>query len=122
MKTLLKLEEIAIFVGTLLAFYGSVPFPWWLFVILLVAPDLGALGYLAGPRVGACSYNLAHHRGIAVALYFLGIYLEQPMLIWAGLIIFLHSTLDRALGFGLKYPDSFQNTHLGTIGRMAAKS
>jgi len=68
------------------------------------------------------SPNVLHHRGIAVVLYFLGIYLEQPMVIWAGLIIFLHSTLDRALGFGLKYPDSFQNTHLGAIGRAASKS
>jgi len=77
---------------------------------------------IAGPRVGAFTYNVLHHRGIAVVLYFLGIYLEQPMVIWAGLIIFLHSTLDRALGFGLKYPDSFQNTHLGAIGRAASKS
>lgn len=28
-----------------------------------------------------------------------------------------HSSLDRVLGYGLKYPDSFSHTHLGRIGR-----
>jgi hypothetical protein len=37
----------------------------------------------------------------------------------AGVIIFAHSSLDRALGYGLKFSDSFTNTHLGRIGRAA---
>jgi hypothetical protein len=28
-----------------------------------------------------------------------------------------HVAVDRALGYGLKYPDSFAHTHLGWIGR-----
>jgi hypothetical protein len=31
--------------------------------------------------------------------------------------LFCHSSLDRVLGYGLKYPDAFQNTHLGRIGK-----
>jgi hypothetical protein len=34
-----------------------------------------------------------------------------------GVILLGHSSLDRALGYGLKYEDSFQNTHLGRIGK-----
>jgi hypothetical protein len=117
MQDLLRLEEAAIFVGVVLAFYGSFLGPEWLAVLLLFAPDLSAVGYLAGPRVGAFTYNLAHHRGLAVALYFAGISTETQWLIWAGIFMFAHSTLDRVLGYGLKYPDSFQNTHLGPIGR-----
>ena len=35
-------------------------------------------------------------------------------LIWAA-----HIGIDRALGFGLKYPDAFSSTHLGGIGGRA---
>lgn len=117
MKNLIKLEEAAIFAGAMLAFYGGFQGPWWLFILLLFAPDLSAVGYLVNTRVGAFTYNLAHHRGVAVAVYLAGIIVESQPLIWAGIFLFLHSTLDRALGYGLKYPDSFQNTHLGPIGR-----
>lgn len=116
MRNLIKLEEAAIFAGTLVAFYGSLPGPWWLFILMLLAPDLSMVGYLGGPRVGAFTYNLVHHRGVAVALYFAGIFAESRLIIWAGVILFLHSTADRVFGYGLKYPDSFQNTHLGQIG------
>ena len=34
-----------------------------------------------------------------------------------GLILFGHSSMDRILGYGLKYPDSFEHTHLGMIGK-----
>jgi hypothetical protein len=33
------------------------------------------------------------------------------------IVWFAHIGLDRALGYGLKYADGFQHTHLGTIGR-----
>jgi hypothetical protein len=44
-----------------------------------------------------------------------------PALSVAGLVMLGHSSLDRALGYGLKYPDAFQHTHLGTIGRAPAR-
>jgi len=122
MRNLLKLEEAAIFAGTLIAFYGAFPGDWWVFLLLLFAPDIGMIGYLDGPRLGAITYNLLHHRGIAVAIYFLGVYLENPVIVWIGVIIFLHSTLDRVFGYGLKYADSFQNTHLGPIGAAAREA
>jgi hypothetical protein len=117
MKNLIKLEEVAIFAGTLLASFPSYQGQWWQFALLLFAPDLSAVGYLVNTRVGAFAYNLVHHRGVAMLVYFAGIYIESQVLVWAGVITFLHSTLDRALGYGLKFPDSFQNTHLGPIGR-----
>ncbi|MBC8508108.1 MAG: DUF4260 family protein [Anaerolineales bacterium] len=36
-----------------------------------------------------------------------------------GVIMLGHSSLDRVIGYGLKYPDSFQHTHLGMIGKNA---
>ena len=75
------------------------------------------LGYLANPRIGAWTYNLIHHKGVAVAIYVLGYLLALPALMFAGTILLGHSSFDRVLGYGLKHEDAFQNTHLGRIGR-----
>ncbi|MBI3158390.1 MAG: DUF4260 domain-containing protein [Chloroflexi bacterium] len=115
MPILLKLEEALLF-G--LAFYLFLPLEaaWWWFFALLLAPDLSALGYLGGPRLGALTYNLAHHKGLAAAAYILGALGSAAWLQGLGLILLGHASLDRVFGYGLKYPDAFQHTHLGWIG------
>ncbi len=120
MKTLLKIEELLL---AALAFYLflQLDYAWWWFLVLFLAPDLSMLGYLLGPKAGAWSYNLVHHKGVAVALFVLGAYAQVQWLQLAGLVMLAHSSLDRVLGYGLKYPDSFQHTHLGRIGRAAAE-
>ncbi|HTE67028.1 MAG TPA: DUF4260 family protein, partial [Candidatus Binatia bacterium] len=35
----------------------------------------------------------------------------------AGAIVFAHVGMDRTLGYGLKLPTDFRDTHLGRIGR-----
>ncbi len=119
MKTLIRLEEFAFFLFSIYLF-SSLPYPWWVFPVLLFVPDFGMLGYLAGPRPGAVIYNFVHHRGLALLYYVAGLAFALPPLALAGVIIFGHSSLDRALGYGLKFPDAFANTHLGRIGRTAA--
>ena len=116
MRTLIRLEELGIFLLSIYLFAG-LDFPWWYFPLLLFAPDVGMTAYLAGPRVGAAVYNLIHHRGLDLLLYLAGVLLVWPLLSLAGVMLFSHSSLDRALGYGLKYPDAFAHTHLGTIGR-----
>ncbi|WP_017732091.1 DUF4260 domain-containing protein [Nafulsella turpanensis] len=120
MHTLLRLEEWAKFLLCfLLSLYMS--FDWWLFPALLLLPDLGMLGYLFSPRWGAYSYNFFHHQGIAVLVGVAGLFLSLPLLQLAGLILFGHSAMDRALGYGLKHTQSFRHTHLGLIGRDGKK-
>ena len=118
MKTITRLEELFL---AILSFYLflSLPIPWWWFFVLLLAPDLSMLGYLAGPRTGAITYDVIHHRAVSVVLFILGGVLHMPWLQAGGLILFGHSSFDRVLGYGLKYADSFQHTHLGMIGRAA---
>jgi hypothetical protein len=116
MKNLLKLEEAGLFLLTILLF-SELGYAWWIYPVLLLAPDLGMVGYLFNPSVGAATYNLAHHKGLAVLFYGLGTLAGIPALALAGLIMLGHSSMDRVLGYGLKYPDSFQHTHLGWIGR-----
>jgi hypothetical protein len=119
MKTLVRLEELGLFLFSIYLF-ALLPFPWWIFPLLLFVPDLAMLGYLAGPRVGALVYNFVHHRALALFYYVAGVLLGIPGLALAGVIIFAHSSLDRVLGYGLKFADSFNNTHLGTIGNKTA--
>ena len=91
--------------------------PLWLWPLALLAPDLAMLGYLAGPRVGAVVYNLGHLYAGGVALALIGLLVGQPGLIAAGAVWVAHVGIDRALGYGLKLPSGFQDTHLGRIGK-----
>jgi hypothetical protein len=115
MKHLTRLEDL--FLG-ILAFYLflELPIAWWWFFVLLLLPDVSMLGYLFNPRVGAYLYNIVHHRAVSIAFFILGGLLGLPWMQALALIVFAHSSLDRVMGYGLKYPDSFQHTHLGTIG------
>ena len=115
MRNLIRLEELLLF---LLSIFLFVPldYAWWWYAVLFLAPDVGMLGYVVNPAVGAVTYNVLHHQGIAVIAYVTGAILGSPPLQLAGVILLGHSSLDRVLGYGLKYPDSFQHTHLGQVG------
>lgn len=115
MKNLLKLEEFSCFCLSLFLF-SKLDFSWWIFALLFLTPDLSMLGYLANPRLGAWTYNLIHHKGPGLALYASGYLLSLPILMFAGILLFSHSSFDRIMGYGLKHEDSFHNTHLGKIG------
>jgi hypothetical protein len=116
MKNLIKIEEFLLFCLSLLLF-SELDYSWGLFALLFFAPDLSMLGYLANPRFGAWTYNLIHHKGVAVTLYAFGYLLVTPWLMFAGTLLLAHSSFDRILGYGLKHEDAFQNTHLGRIGQ-----
>lgn len=118
MKNLIRLEELALFI---LAVYlnSFLPFPTWLFWAFFLAPDLGMLGYFINPKIGSITYNLLHHKGIAIACYFAGYFLIIHELTFVGVLLLGHSSFDRVFGYGLKYTDQFNHTHLGMIGRKA---
>ena len=116
MKNLLKLEELFM-LGLALFLFSKLDYGWGWFALLFLTPDLSMIGYVMNPRVGSWTYNLIHHKGLSVALYVLGYLLATPWLMFAGTILFGHSSFDRVLGYGLKHEDAFQNTHLGRIGK-----
>lgn len=116
MKTTLKLEELGIFFLGLFLF-SLLEFQWWIFALLFFLPDIGMLGYVFGNKAGAFAYNIFHHKGIAVALYVLGVIAESEWVQLSGLVLLSHSAFDRILGYGLKYERGFKFTHLGEIGK-----
>jgi Domain of unknown function (DUF4260) len=111
----LRLESLVIVIAAV-ALYFDGDYAVWAFLVFLLAPDLSFAGYLAGPRVGAVAYNIAHTYAFPVALA-AGCLLAgegglpvQIALIWAA-----HIGIDRVMGYGLKYPTAFKDTHLGRI-------
>jgi len=115
MKNILKLEEAAMFVACLYAL-GLFHVSWWVYLLVLIAPDISFIGYIAGNTTGAVCYNLFHHKGIAVAVFIAGFILKVEWPQITGIILFGHSSMDRMLGYGLKLNEGFKHTHLGTIG------
>lgn len=114
--TLLRIDGAAVAVAAIAA-YAVLGGNWWIFAALILAPDLSMLAGLAGPAMGAKGYNLAHSYFVPVTIgviaWFAGAgFLLPYMLIWVA-----HIAIDRALGYGLKYPGSFAETHLGLIGK-----
>jgi hypothetical protein len=116
LNSLLKLEWLAVLAGALVA-YAAAGFSWWLFALLILAPDLSMLGYLGGPRLGALAYNAVHTLLAPALLGAVGWWLPSPVAMALSLILFAHIAADRALGYGLKQASGFRDTHLGRIGR-----
>jgi len=123
------LEETTPWVRRWLRAEGVVAFAWalviWilleqplpLLLVGLLLPDLSMLGYLRGPHVGAVLYNTAHNWATAGLVLLIALIAQSGGLILVGTVLLGHVGIDRALGYGLKYPTAFQDTHLGRIGR-----
>lgn len=116
MNNILKLEEAGIFLLSLFLF-SKLNFAWWWFPALFLLPDIGMIGYIINPKIGAFTYNLLHHRFAASLVAFYALTYGNEYWKLAAIILFAHISLDRAFGYGLKYNDSFSNTHLGVIGK-----
>jgi hypothetical protein len=116
MRTIIRLEEFAFFILSIYVF-SLIKMHWWLFPVLLFVPDISMVGYLGGNRLGAILYNIVHFRGLSIFLAILGFIAGNSFLALAGTILFAHSSMDRAMGYGMKLQDGFGYTHLGRIGR-----
>jgi hypothetical protein len=113
---ILRAEAIAIFVAGVIAYLRLGGHPLWL-LPLLVVPDLSMIGYVRSPAVGAVTYNLVHNLLVALLLLAVGWLAAIAPLGLAGAVLVAHVGMDRALGYGLKLPTDFRDTHLGRIGR-----
>ena len=110
-RLLLHVEGLALLVGALVLYFDT-GFGWLLLVVLLLAPDLSMLGYLAGPRVGAAAYDAAHTTVVPIALGVAGALADADTPVHLALVWLAHIGADRLLGYGLKYPTRFDDTHL----------
>jgi hypothetical protein len=117
MKNILKLESVGLFMlftGAYFHFYSGT---WGLYLALFFIPDLSFAFYLITKKIGAIAYNVFHHQGVLVLLFLIGYFVKEDYIMKVALIFLAHSTFDRVAGYGLKYFDSFDHTHLGWIGK-----
>lgn len=114
-RIVLRLEGLCVLLASAAA-YSKVGLGWDSFALFFFTPDLSLLGYLAGHRIGAATYNLAHSYIGAIGCAAIGVLLPSPTALAAALIWCAHIGFDRVLGYGLKYSAGFGFTHLGRIG------
>ena len=108
---LLRLEGAALALVAVLL-YAHADASWWLFAGLLMLPDLGMLGFVRGPRIGAFTYNLTHTLVVPLSVAAVGVVADRAGLLHIALIWVAHIGADRATGYGIKYPTHFKDTHL----------
>jgi Domain of unknown function (DUF4260) len=108
---LLRVEGLMVLVVNLLL-YRHIHASWGLFAVLFLAPDLSFFGYLLSVRTGAFLYNLVHTLTTPCLLLAAWVITSQPRLVPLALIWAAHIGFDRLIGYGLKYPTHFKDTHL----------
>jgi hypothetical protein len=113
-RLFLHLEGLALLVGVLFL-YGNQHFNWWTFALFLLAPDLSAVFYALNPRVGSIAYNLVHTTIFPLALGLFSGFNGNSLGLQIALIWLAHIGMDRAVGYGFKYPSQFKDTHFSHI-------
>jgi hypothetical protein len=114
---ILRSEGLVLLAVALAAFFSALDEPFWLVPLLLFAPDVFMVGYARSTRAGAALYNLAHSYPAPALLGTIAVATSNHLWEAVALVWFAHVGMDRALGYGLKYDDSFADTHLGRIGK-----
>ena len=117
MKQIVSLEYFiaAIFIAGF--FVVVAQFDWWWLLILFIAFDISAVGYLANDRLGALLYNVGHSIIGPTLLAVVYIATSNQAFLFVTLLWLFHIFTDRALGYGLKHVKGFRHTHLGPIGK-----
>ena len=111
---LLRVEEFCL-LASAVWLYGHLHYSWVLFAVLFLAPDLFMLGFLVNARLGAAIYNLGHLLLLPLTLFAVGYGTGHSEVMAIAIIWFAHIAFDRALGYGMKYPTGFKDTHLQRI-------
>ncbi len=110
----LRLEGLALLAAAA-AVYVHRDYSLLLAAVLFLAPDVSFAGYAAGPRVGSLVYNALHTTVPPLALGAAGVVADVRPAVAIALVWLAHIGLDRLLGYGLKYPSAFRDTHLQRV-------
>jgi len=111
-KSLLRIEAL-VFLLFSLVIYNYFGGSWVILIVLFFTPDVSLIGYFKDKKTGAIIYNIVHNYILAIILMLSGFLLFKNVLIMQfGVILFAHVSLDRFLGFGLKYQYDFKSTHI----------
>ena len=115
---ILQVEAACVLGAATYAYFAVLHASWGLFLILFLVPDLSLLAYARNPRGPrkALLYNLAHSYVLPFCFLAVGLGTQYVQATPVALIWFAHIGLDRALGYGLKFGQAFQPTHIQSAG------
>ncbi|MCI2848381.1 DUF4260 domain-containing protein [Staphylococcus hominis] len=114
MGILIRLENAFVFI-TAVIIYFMFDFSLWLFLILLLVPDISMLGYLYNNKIGSYIYNIGHSYIIPILITLLYLAMGVNSLLGIALIWLAHISMDRTIGYGLKYPVGFDKTTIQKV-------
>jgi len=110
-RMMLSVEGLTVFISSIAA-YWFVGANWWMFLILLLSPDLVFIIYMMDKRIGTIAYNIMHTYTLPVAMMMVSLFAGWQLGITLAIIWFAHIGMDRTVGYGLKYQSDFKDTHL----------
>ena len=113
-KKILQFEGIVCFVFSVFL-YWKLEGNWFVFLFLILTPDISMIGYIKDKKIGAIVYNTVHNYILAAAILLIGILLPSNLIVLFGLILTAHIGIDRFFGYGLKYRSGFKDTHLQKV-------
>lgn len=112
---LLRLEGLAVLLVALYLYFFILKSSFVLFLVLILVPDLSLFAYAFKTKIGAIIYDLFHTYIVPGILVGIGLLYALPLLVDIGLIWIVHIAQDRMRGFGFKYTDRFEGSHLHKI-------
>jgi hypothetical protein len=110
-KKFLHIEGLMVLLAVIYI-YSLYEFSWWIFLLLILSPDVSMLAYLIDDRIGAKVYNAFHTYIVSIFMILLALFLKSDAWVMIGLIWTAHIGMDRLFGYGLKYTSSFKATHM----------
>ena len=113
-KSFLHIEGLLVLIISVY-FYAQIDGSWWLFFLCLLVPDLSMLGYVINNSTGSTIYNFGHTYFIPIIITIFSVILQQELTLALSLIWVSHIGMDRTIGYGLKYPSNFKDTHLQKV-------
>ncbi|MEJ2747849.1 MAG: DUF4260 domain-containing protein [Anaerolineae bacterium] len=111
---MLRLEGTAVLI-TAIWMYAQFDFSWLAFALLLLWPDLAFVVYAMSPRWGSIVYNLLHSYPLPLGLTAVSVMMSWSLGLQIAIIWLAHIGMDRTVGYGLKYPGQFKETHLNRV-------
>ncbi|MGG4265060.1 DUF4260 domain-containing protein [Peribacillus simplex] len=113
-KKFLHIEGLMVLLA-MIYIYSLYEFSWWIFLLLILSPDVSMLAYLIDNRIGAKVYNVFHTYNLSIFMILLAIFLKSDTCMMIGSIWTAHIGMDRLFGYGLKYTSSFKATHIQKV-------
>jgi hypothetical protein len=111
---LLRIESLVALVAVILL-YSQQSGDWGAFLVLLLTPDLAFVPYAINQELGRRIYNLVHTYSLPLALAVVALLGGWSIGVSLALIWLAHISLDRAIGYGIKYTSEKGDTHLQRI-------